>query len=169
MGGRASTLVCDWNRDGRKDLVLADEKGYYVCLNSGTDAVPVLTAPESITFNDGPVRYVRPNLGSFLDWDGDGLFDLIGCHFENTIRLYRNLETRTNHAPPRFATAEGDVVLRSESVQMISGVDVIDWNEDGDADILTGQGHGGSGLRFYERDFLESRWRNAYPQVSIAK
>jgi hypothetical protein len=30
----------------------------------------------------------------------------------------------------------------------------VDWRGDGDLDIVTGQGHGGNGLCFYERDYI---------------
>jgi len=38
---------------------------------------------------------------------------------------------------------------------MISGADAMDFNRDGDIDIITGQGHGGSGVRFFERDYID--------------
>ena len=57
--------------------------------------------------------------------------------------------------------------LKSWTGQMISGVDVRDWNGDGDLDLLTGQGHGGSGLRFFERDYVEDLQRSTLPGVTI--
>jgi hypothetical protein len=44
---------------------------------------------------------------------------------------------------------------------------VRDWNGDGDLDLLTGMGHGGSGLRFFERDYVEDLRRGTLPRVSI--
>lgn len=169
IGARASVLVCDWNNDGRKDLIVADDRGYYFCRNTGDDRNPALAAPEPILFGGKTVRYVRPNLGSFVDWDGDGKRDLIACHFENSIRFYRNLGTGSPGAEPQFSDPEGAVILRGESPQMISGADAVDWNGDGDLDLLTGQGHGGSGLRFYERDWIEDELRNTHPAVRVQK
>jgi hypothetical protein len=164
---RASVLVCDWNNDGRKDLILADEKGYYFHENIGTDARPVLAAAKPILFGGKRVTYVRPNLGSFVDWDGDGKRDLIGCHFENSIRFYRNIGSGLPNTEPEFTDPEGVIIVQGESPQMISGADAIDWNGDGDLDILTGQGHGGSGLRFYERDWIEDELRGTHPTISL--
>jgi hypothetical protein len=160
IGGRSSVVVCDWNSDSRNDLVLADDKGYYICTNHSRS----LSAPVPISFGDKKVSYVRPNLGSFVDWDGDEKRDLIGCHFENSIRFYRNIGSA---ADPQFADPEGIVILEGESPQMISGVDAIDWNGDGDIDILTGQGHGGSNLRFYERDWIEDELNGTHPIVHV--
>ena len=169
VGGRASVLVCDWNNDGAKDLVLADDKGYYVCLNSSSTGAPVLSGPQPILFGGRKAAYARPNLGSFVDWDGDGRKDLIGCHFENSVRFYRNIGSGAIGEEPKFQDPEGIVILRGESPQMISGADVVDWNGDGDPDILTGQGHGGSGLRFYERSWVENVLHGRHPKVAVAR
>ena len=169
IAGRASVLVCDWNNDGRKDLVLADDKGYYFSRNTGTDAAPLLAEPRPILFGGKRATYVRPNLGSFVDWDGDGKRDFIGCHFENSIRFYRNGGSGTRDIEPQFRDPEGIVIVQGESPQMISGTDVVDWNSDGDLDILTGQGHGGSGLRFYERDWIEDELNDSHPVVTVLR
>ena len=167
VGGRASVLVCDWNSDGRKDLVLADDKGYYWARNVGTDDAPVLAAISPIQPGGQAVRYVRPNLGSLDDWDGDGKRDLVGCHFENSIRFYHNIGPPKRGAEPRFADPEGVTILTASSPQMISGADAVDWNGDGDIDLLTGQGHGGSGLIFYERDWIEDELAGTHPLVTV--
>jgi hypothetical protein len=164
---RASVLVGDWNQDGLSDVVFADEKGFYWHRNVGTEASPVLAVGVPILFGGRPVRYVRPNLGSLVDWDGDGRRDLIGCHFENSVRWYRNLGGGTPGEEPRFDDPEGVTILKASSPQMISGADVIDWNGDGDLDLLTGQGHGGSGLRYYERDWIEDELRGTHPRARV--
>ncbi|MGQ9455326.1 MAG: FG-GAP-like repeat-containing protein [Armatimonadota bacterium] len=148
----------DWNNDGKKDVVQADDDtssgGYYWYKNVGTDSAPVLAAIAKITFGGKSVTYTRPNLGSFVDWDCDGKKDFIGCNFENSVRFYKNIGGGgPNYVPTFAADAEGVTILRDYCIMMISGADVKDWNGDGDLDILTGQGHGGSGLRFFERDY----------------
>jgi len=51
--------------------------------------------------------------------------------------------------------AEGTIIVQPfVTTQMISGAEAVDWRGDGDLDIVTGQGHGGNGLRFYERDYI---------------
>ncbi|MBI2827268.1 MAG: VCBS repeat-containing protein [Planctomycetia bacterium] len=164
---RASALVCDWDNDEKKDVVFADSKGYWLYKNVGTDAEPVLAAAQAITFDGRPVRYVRPNVGSFVDWDGDGRRDFIGCNFENSIRFYKNLGSGGRGEEPRFDSPEGVVILQASAPQMISGADAVDFNGDGDVDLLTGQGHGGSGLRYYERDWIEDELHGTHPEVTL--
>ena len=102
------------------------------------------------------IAYTRPNLGDFADFDGDGKKDFIACEFENVVRLYRNTGAGGPGEEPRFESPEGGIaIVRPWTAQMISGADAIDFNRDGDIDIVTGQGHGGSGLRFFERDYIE--------------
>ena len=113
--------------------------------------------------------YTRPNLGSFVDWDGDGKNDLIGCNFENSIRFYRNVGSGSPGTEPEFDDPEGVVLLQAESPQMISGADAVDWDGDGTLDLLSGQGHGGSGLRFYARDWLDDERRRTHPVVTIQR
>jgi len=111
--------------------------------------------------------YQRPNLGSFVDWDGDGRRDLITCQFEHSIRLYRNEGLGPPGTGPKFANRDGITLVKPYSIMMISGVDAVDFNGDGDLDILTGQGHGGSRLRFYERDYIEDCLNETHPIVQI--
>ena len=146
-GGRSSVVICDWDRDGKKDVVLADQdikKGCYLFFrNIGSDAEPALAAAKTILFNGKPINYVRPNLGQCIDWDGDGKEDLIGCYFEVDVRFYRNIGSGKPGEEPRYADAEGVLIVKPFSVQTVSGADVVDFNGDGDLDVLTGQGHGG--------------------------
>ncbi|MDO8588864.1 MAG: VCBS repeat-containing protein [Armatimonadota bacterium] len=166
-GSRSSVLVCDWNNDGKKDVVQGDDTGYYWYKNLGTDASPSLKVGQMITPGGSPVTYTRPNVGSYVDWNGDGKLDFIGCNFENSIRYYENIGTGGVNVQPTFSDPAGVQILRDYSIMMISGADVKDWNGDTDLDILTGQGHGGSGLRYYERDYINDYNNSTFPIVSV--
>jgi hypothetical protein len=188
---RASVLVRDWDGDGKKDVIFAmvgegpsatydwpplrnadrkRDRGFLFYKNFGTNAAPELGAPKWI--KSGPdateIDLLRPNLGDFVDWDGDGKKDFIGCEFELDCRLFRNTSGGAQGKRPRFdSSAEGVVILKSWTGQMISGVDVRDWDGDGDMDLLTGMGHGGAALRFFERDYVEDLRRDTLPRVTI--
>jgi len=166
-GTRSHMMVCDWNNDGKKDIIFSDQEnpGFYFFRNIGTDANPSFAAAKNI----GLTPYMRPNLGSFVDWDGDGKKDLIACEFEHSIRFYKNVGTGQANAEPKFSDPEGIKIVKPYSIMMISGADAIDWNKDGDIDIITGQGHGGSGIRFYERDYIEDSINNTHPIVTVEK
>ena len=145
-----------------------DNTDYYFHKNIGTNTKPRSGAGDAVEFNgDDPYpTYSRPNLGSYVDWDGDGKKDFIGCTSRTTIRFYKNTGTNGGVEPDFRGLGRGYDRSRRLQIMMISGADAKDWNCDGDLDILTGQGHGGSGLRFYERDYINDYVNNTFPIVS---
>jgi hypothetical protein len=165
-GTRSHIMVCDWNNDGKRDIIFSDQDnpGFYFFENIGKGRDMSFAAAKKIDVAD----YVRPNLGSFVDWDGDGKKDFIGCEFEHSIRFYRNVGSGSVGEEPEFANPEGVKIVKPYSIMMISGADAVDWNGDGDIDIITGQGHGGSGIRFYERDYIEDSVNDTRPVVTVA-
>ena len=191
---RGSVLVCDWNNDGKKDIIFgmiggkeisayydwphrntdpSQDIGFLFYKNIGTDAIPVLDFPEWIRAGADTgkiISYSRPNLGSFVDWDGDGKKDLIACEFERNARAYINTGSANPHEQPKFTSAaEGITIVQPATTQMMSGADAVDFNRDGDIDILTGQGHGQSGLRFFERSFINNTLNNTQPIITAGK
>ena len=106
---------CDWNGDGVSDLVIGGGYGWpRVVINSGSNERPVWTEPELIGSEGKPIRILRDeilhskhwhNMGYpypvFVDWDGDGLPDLMLPNETNRIVWYRNIGT---FEEPRFGT-----------------------------------------------------------------
>lgn len=187
--GRASALVADWDDDGRSDLLLAmtggdrsesyawphlnddpaKDRGVLFYRNVGPPRHPLLAAPTWLRAGRRGGRaldFERPNLGDLADWDGDGRRDLIVCEFEQRVRLFMNLADPPR--PPEFAPpGRGVVLLEAETRQLISGAQAVDWDGDGRLDLVTGQGHGGSGILFFSHDFLEDARNGTLPLVSI--
>jgi hypothetical protein len=115
-----------------------------------------------------PLDLERPNLGDVIDWDGDGRRDLVACEFETSCRVFLN--TSGERGRPRFrSSAEGIAVLSPWTAQTISGADAFDWDGDGRDDLLTGQGHAGSGLRYFARGYLEDAVKGTLPAVRIER
>jgi hypothetical protein len=76
-----------------------------------------------------------------VDWDGDGQLDLVVGNFPGTFYLFKG-EGKGKFAPVPEEMKTGDgVSLKVEGNH--SDPFVIDWDRDGDLDLLSGSGHGG--------------------------
>jgi hypothetical protein len=132
-------LAVDWDGDGDLDLLTGGYSGgLAVLLNEGTreqpnyasDYVPVSTASGALTVEAG----MSP---AFVDWDGDGLPDLVCADSKGTIRLFLNVGKRD---APTFDA--GRILLERAGLRYLK-VAVGDLNGDGTLDLVYGaQGTG---------------------------
>jgi hypothetical protein len=150
--GYAVPSFADWNNDGLKDLIVGEGPMFWppytgrvrIYLNSGTAEQPVFT-----TFfyaqSNGEILAVPASdcTGAFsrvVQWDGDGRKDLLIGLSDGTARIYFN--TGTDAAPvfdnwqsvevgPAGSKTPIDVGARAAPM-------VVDWNNDGKKDLLTG-------------------------------
>jgi hypothetical protein len=116
-GDQPTPCICDWNNDGKWDIVYGGGFGWVrVFVNEGTNESPsfaegkhALTEGKPINLHmneffpglegkaDGTggyfhdLGYVHP---TFVDWDGDQLPDLVMSNVGNRIYWYKNVGTR---------------------------------------------------------------------------
>jgi len=140
----------DWNSDGFSDLVVGEGGSGYegkvrVYLNIGTVSEPILTDNWFYAQSNG-VDLVVPDsgcLGAFprmVDWDEDGLKDLVIGRADGYVMLFTNIGTS---AVPTF---DGGIYLQvgqsGFEVDINVGVRatpaIVDWNNDGKKDLVAG-------------------------------
>lgn len=130
---RAVTAV-DWDNDGDYDLVMNSFECTKLCINKGDKRNP--------KFSDKKVLLpIHKNhfAYDYVDWDGDGLWDVICGGYEGGVFVYKN---KGKKGKPVFDKAE--CLLTPEQIDPeISGmhasqVRVCDYNNDGKKDILIG-------------------------------
>jgi acyl-CoA thioesterase-1 len=108
LSDQAWPCLCDWDDDGDVDLLVGGGYGWpRIVINEGTRHQPRFAEPRLILADGKPIRFVRNqilgqphnwhNMGysypDFVDWDGDGLRDLIIPNETNRIFWYRNMGT----------------------------------------------------------------------------
>ncbi len=110
-GDQAWPCLCDWDADGDQDMLIGGGYGWpRIVINDGTRARPKFQKPMRILSAGEPIRFVRNEIlgepdswhdmgypyPDFVDWDGDGLRDLVCANETNRIFWYRNIGSGTS-------------------------------------------------------------------------
>jgi hypothetical protein len=169
-------FIHDWNEDGRKDLVLGeshynipDTGNVRIYLNEGTNAQPLFGRFSFLQAGGQLLFHPRAN-PTVYDLDLDSLKDLVLGNDNGYVYFYKNVGT--NAAPVFNAEYE---TLQTQSAEFIdalteSRLRMLDWNGDGDLDLLLGGQDGYVWVYENATDLCaaENDDRNAVPTVSIA-
>ena len=128
----------DWNEDGMKDLLVGDSDGMvYLFINVGTNAAPVFDTQSNVMLGAGGVLDYGSRSGPVIvDFDNDGLKDLVSGDINGKVYWCKN--TGTNANP--YLTVPEELMLGASPImtQSTSRIDVVDWNQDGEFDLLVG-------------------------------
>jgi len=142
--------VCDWNLDGRKDLLagqegISDTCNVYVYLNEGTDSMPVFGDSTPVLHGGNQFDDSRC-VPLLLDLDLDGKRDLVLGEWYSSVRLYTNVGTDSS---PVFNTYVN--LVEPDPVNFSNGnpprVNFTDWDGDADLDMITCDYYGSVFLR----------------------
>jgi hypothetical protein len=182
LSDQAWPCLCDWDDDGDQDLLIGGGYGWpRIVINDGTRTKPAFREPQRILSEGKPIRLVRNGLlgkphnwhdmgypfPDFVDWDGDGLRDLVCPNETNRIFWYRNVGSRKapKFGPRRQIVCDGfpdSPKLRELSATRANdpksnngvypfekerpflwrtGTALADFNGDGLTDLVTHDGH----------------------------
>lgn len=139
--GKAATVprACDWDRDGRPDLLVGAQGQVWLYRNVGTATAPRFAEGVKLRAADGEIQLGRGRASIALaDLDRDGRQHLVViADTDRKIRFYRNVSKASG--PMELAAA---TVLRGKSggdfIAEDVRADVADFNGDGLPDLVTG-------------------------------
>jgi len=134
--------VVDWNGDGKKDLLCGSNwSSISLLLNTGSDDDPQFS--ERLVVQESGQGFLSADNEAHpvvWDLDLDGAKDLLAGNRSGEIRFYRN--QGADNAP----YFDGYQQLLAGGSTIYAGTDsrpeVVDWNNDGDADLIVGEAGG---------------------------
>jgi len=156
---------CDYDGDGALDLIVSvgdwkdygwdnafDEKGVwqqgplhgyiYLIKNESTTENPKYIDPELIYAGEKPIDVYGMPSANFADFDNDGDLDIICGEFVDKFTYFENIGSRSNpeYSAGKYLTNLDGTPIKMD-LEMIVPV-AIDWDKDGDVDLVVGQEDG---------------------------
>lgn len=144
VGSASVIFVSDWDNDGLKDLLIGNIRGeVHFIKNLGTKDAPAYGTSVKLQANGKTIRAPRGDSGPLVvDWDGDGKQDLLTGAGDGSVTFFRNIGSKE-----KPVLAQGKTLIQvdrraSSDPETPSGsrskIAVIDWNNDGQLDLLVG-------------------------------
>jgi hypothetical protein len=136
VGARSAPMMVDWNNDGKKDLLVGTDPGAIrLYLNTGSNQSPQFTNYSNLKVGNNNISHWSAS-PEVADLNGDGKKDLLVGDYWGYIYYYENTGT---DATPTFTSSE-QLMAGSQPlyVEYYPRIDLNDWDEDGDLDLLVG-------------------------------
>ncbi len=147
-GSAIKATAIDWNRDGHVDILAGDEDGKVSFLkNTGqiNNGAPEFLAPSFFQQEAKYVDFGALTAPRVVDWDGDGLDDIVSGNGIGSIGFIKNLggDVPMWAAPQLLKAAGKEIKILPEDANWgYTTIDVGDWNHDKLPDILVNHHHG---------------------------
>ncbi len=111
-GSLVMPSLADWDGDGKTDIIAGNSMGFlFFYKNTGSNESPIYGDPEYLKA-DGKIIHIQPGYRediqgpgearwgytspNVIDWDGDGLLDVLTGDSRGKFMFYRNIGTKTN-------------------------------------------------------------------------
>lgn len=133
--GKSDPFIVDWNNDGKKDILVGQGGGeVFIFVNRGTNKEPIFD--KRIELNNGELDAGSNSSPAMVDWNGDGKKDLVLGNQGGRLFVYLNIGYDQN---PRFSS---DGIKTDIKVAGMATPFIVDWNNDGKFDVVSGSSDG---------------------------
>jgi len=134
--GAPAPFVCDYDNDGKRDLLVGDGANGYVYFyrNTNTDANPILDTGVRLMAGSSALTVSLRATPYLYDWDGDGLKDLLCGDGYGNVHFFKNIGTAQS---PAYAAG---TLIQAGGTNLFLGirsvVRMFDLDGDGAADMV---------------------------------
>lgn len=136
----------DWDADGDTDMIVGNVSGkIYLNINQGTKMIPKFGKRVPLIVNGNPMQVYGKSDPAPVDWDGDGIIDVIVGDELGGITFFKGNKDRTFE--PGLSLFTGNKIASGDRdwwnkdrgwEQLRIRICVTDWNNDGKLDVLVG-------------------------------
>ena len=153
----SSVAAVDWDHDGDMDLLLGcyDDGKLFLRLNEGSATETKFAATnEPVKVGGKPIAFAG-GIGAprVVDWDGDGLFDIVIGTIRGEVALFKNagskgkpefaeMTTLVEALPGESGSKQVKNVPAEDGAPVAPGssyhIELVDYDGDGDLDLLVG-------------------------------
>jgi hypothetical protein len=175
VGHATTPFAADWDDDGDLDLVIGNLVGeIYVSTNEGTRRMPSFGKPEPILVGDKPLKIREGDAAPVVaDWDADGRADLLAGTEAGSVLWFRNVGTGKSPVleGPKTLVPESPLGWGSDAQRKPGDwglrvkVCVVDWNGDGQLDLLLGDRCGSFNAKPVQSEAEKSDERSAFARL----
>jgi hypothetical protein len=146
--------VVYWDADDRKDLLVGLADGTIkIFLNINDNNEPVFDSGSNVqavlfdSISSASIRTGGRATPDFVDWNGDGIADLVVGALDGKIHFYLNFPYEDSTVPTLWATQAAGTLVKEDGQDLIvpsqrSSPAIFDMDRDGNIDILTGNTNG---------------------------
>ena len=160
--GESDPCIVDWNNDGKKDLLVGQGSGeVFKFKNRGTNQQPLFAAVqasdeqvfvEEQKLNNGDLDVGDYSSPAMVDWNGDGKNDLVVGNQKGEVYVFLNIGYGYELSSDGIKT---DIAVPKKATPFI-----IDWNNDGKFDVVSGSSDGRVYIFINEGDSKNPKFSN---------